>query len=83
MKQKNVSKVREHIAQIPRANHDPDKSIKPSEYTYIVDANGKKTIDIWTKTKVIWQNIDSEKRILYKANPFKSKSSEKIFQSNS
>lgn len=49
-----------------KAGLDPDKCIKPEEYVYLTDAQGKKTIDVWTKTKVIWQNIEEEKKKVFK-----------------
>ena len=63
---KNRSKVVQHIKELSKAGMDPDKSIKPEEYVYLTDAQGKKTIDVWTKTKVIWQSIEEEKKKVFK-----------------
>lgn len=63
---KNKSKVMQHIKDLSKAGMDPDKCIKPEEYVYLTDAQGKKTIDVWTKTKVIWQNIEEEKKKVFK-----------------
>jgi hypothetical protein len=59
---KNISKVRQHIKNLSKPTEDPDKMIKLEEYVYKVDGEGNKEMDIWTKTKVIWQDITAQKR---------------------
>ena len=51
---KNISKVRQHIKELSKPVEDPNKMIKPEEYTFKVDGEGNKEIDLWTKCKVIW-----------------------------
>jgi len=45
---------------------EPWKTIKPEEYTYIKKGNGEKEIDVWTRTRVVWKNIQHEKETFKK-----------------
>ena len=60
------SVVREQILSMQNQQLDPDRTIKPEDYTFVIDSNGQKVIDIETRTKVVWQEIDKEKRLLMK-----------------
>jgi hypothetical protein len=51
------SKVLQGIHEMCNPPIEPWKTIKPEEYTYVKKGNGDKEIDVWTKTRVIWQNI--------------------------
>lgn len=60
------SVVREQILSMHNHQMDPNRTIKPEDYTFVIDSNGQKVIDIETRTKVVWQEIDKEKRLLMK-----------------
>lgn len=50
-----------HIYDLSHPPIDPSKTIKPEEYTYIKKGNGEKYIDVWTRTRVVWEEIQKEK----------------------
>ena len=64
-----MSKVKQHIREQSNPKVDPDKTINHREYTFQLDGDGNQILDLRTKTKVIWKNIDKEKRALHKVKP--------------